>query len=98
MSHKPNSASYSSEYYESTNGYGGTNRSKEAGLFIRNKETKSYSSTERDQQIKEKVRQKSERSTLKDDSDDDFDPRAETLTNGNSEQNIKSHTNMKGFE
>jgi hypothetical protein len=79
MSHKQNSALNNSEYYESTKGYGGTNSAKEADLFISNKETKSYGSTERDQQLT-KVRQKSQRSTSKDDFDN-FDPRA----NGNSQ-------------
>lgn len=82
MSHKPSSASFSSGNYESTNGYGGTKRSKEADLFVSNKETESYNRNEIDRHPKEKVTQKSQRSALKDDSDDDFDPRAETATYG----------------
>ncbi|KAJ4749624.1 Clathrin interactor EPSIN 1 [Rhynchospora pubera] len=81
ISNKTSSASFSSESYESTsNGYGSTNGSKEADLFNSNKEYNSYNGVERDQYSRENVKHKSQGSTLKDDFDEDFDPRAATAT------------------
>ncbi|KAJ1688109.1 hypothetical protein LUZ63_019499 [Rhynchospora breviuscula] len=80
ISYKTSSASFSSENYESSNGYGSNNGSKEADLFNRNKENNSCNGVERDQYNKENVKHKSQGSTLKDDFDEDFNPRAATAT------------------
>ncbi|KAJ3704080.1 hypothetical protein LUZ61_007785 [Rhynchospora tenuis] len=80
ISYKTSSAAFSSENYESSNGYGSTNGSKEADLLNSNKESNSRNGVERDQYSKENLKHKSQGSTLKDDFDEDFNPRAATAT------------------
>jgi epsin len=88
MSYKSSSTSSNIGNYESSNKYGGTNRSKETNLFISDKETKSYNNIERDQ-YKEKFSQKPRGSTSKDEFDEDFNPRAATTTSGSADKSSK---------
>lgn len=89
MSYKSSSTSSSIGNYESTNSYGGTNRSKEADLFISDKGTKLYNNIERDQYTKEKFSQKPRGSTSKDEFDEDFNPRAAITTYGSADKSSK---------